>query len=745
MKRSYSFRSRTVCLATHVLVDVLTVFFARPPADITVLTDDIQDALKTDDPIPDVLYVFGSSAVIGRTAELWLAHQAQIAVLLERGNPPGLSAIKENALIEFHHGTFVRRPILSSPQLFQVAIEELLRDGLAQAVSVNRVYQLAPSGHVFKHPSGRHSKQFFLASELLRNDIDVYFVAMCVCVEAWASLNRATRVFIDTMGIYPIARAVHELLVGAGRAAELQWDVENYHSHEGLNDLQFGILESDVALISASTSGGLANTLHKDKSFKPRNIITLLDVHRAGRVGWVVHANSDFAEANAQLGRLPVDPHETPIELVGEYFAARGKRPRALTLATTHAPTELKKVLDCFFRAGDSAINRQRKGGVGVDVISLTDSVISKSSEFGAWVAEEVRLKTPVSATHVIAADKLESMAVAKLVSDALTSAQSRPSTVIVNSELESLRGQPVGGVVVCASLVGNGHSLRLISRDLREICPQASRHFIVGLGLPDSYESWQRLRQFLGQSGNALRPYQVSSWRHMALGRRRPNDCWTKFAILMQELEHIAPDALEGCSAQIVATSLTAASALLEQRAAGFLPNTAGSELVLTEGFVYWQPDKASLAGASHGPISYLAVTAVLQHAREFEDPARRLRSTLYETVVLDPENFLRFNDGVLQASLLRAAYTSELDYSMTIDGSQGMREILEKILLNHARRYGEAALEFAAALAAGHLRLARPDATELFASVRQLLSTATPLAGLLYFWWHQYVRRPE
>ncbi len=62
-------------------------------------------------------------------------------------------------------------------------------------------------------------------------------------------------------------------------------------------------------------------------------------------------------------------------------------------------------------------------------------------------------------------------------------------------------------------------------------------------------------------------------------------------------------------------------------------------------------------------------------------------------------------------------------------------MREILEKIFCNHNKKYGEAAIEFAVALASGHLRLSSEDLKQLAAYVApKVAASQSPLLGLLY-----------
>lgn len=128
--------------------------------------------------------------------------------------------------------------------------------------------------------------------------------------------------------------------------------------------------------------------------------------------------------------------------------------------------------------------------------------------------------------------------------------------------------------------------------------------------------------------------------------------------------------------------------------------------------------------------------MTSALQNAREFSDPLLKLASTVHETVVLDAENFLRFNDGVLQASLLRAALPHELDYSGSPEFSEVLREFLEKVFVNYSKNYGRAAPEFALALATGRMRLTDTDKKLLIEKLSGVFTTPSVLLGLIYCW---------
>ena len=77
----------------------------------------------------------------------------------------------------------------------------------------------------------------------------------------------------------------------------------------------------------------------------------------------------------------------------------------------------------------------------------------------------------------------------------------------------------------------------------------------------------------------------------------------------------------------------------------------------------------------------------------------------------VLSSEAFARYNDGVIQAALLRAAIPVELDYSDAPEQSRLMRDLLQEMVTKSNRQQGEALGEFLLAITLDRLRLAQSD----------------------------------
>ncbi|CAN7772573.1 hypothetical protein [Caballeronia sp. LjRoot31] len=96
----------------------------------------------------------------------------------------------------------------------------------------------------------------------------------------------------------------------------------------------------------------------------------------------------------------------------------------------------------------------------------------------------------------------------------------------------------------------------------------------------------------------------------------------------------------------------------------------------------------------------------------RHSEGPDR-LRCSEYERRVLSPDNFARFNDGVIQAAILRASSGDELIYvaTHTESFSNQLCDLLLKIIEGAKDQMGEALSEFVLALGMSRIRLDADD----------------------------------
>ncbi|WP_146146966.1 hypothetical protein [Stenotrophomonas maltophilia] len=562
---------------------------------------------------------------------------------------------------------------------------------------------------------------FIFATEMFKDEVDAYFVALCICFRRWVVVKSVSSVHIDTMGIYPVARAIEDIVAPVDGG----WIISSFHSHVGLGRIRDVYVSAGLVLVSASTSGSMVNRLVQD-GVSSALIVTIFDVAKRDP-HFVLHS------FDVDSLTLCGGGGEGVIDIAGEYFVATGKKPRAVVIGVRHKPAALSSVIDSLVPKNGIRLNSPRPGNVQcTDAAHIDESLLCKADGVRDWIKKEVQWRVPSGVSHVVyGGDGARGMA-----EEALKAIQADGydgAALVSSNEVVDLNSSDVRGVLVCCGVVGNGHLIRSISRDLRHAVGDVPRHFMVGIAVPDSQSSWKRLVQFLVQSGSRDYPYGISCWKVLPIGSDA-RQAWQSSLQLSSELDHIEVNPAWGMGKEVAEASIDDARSALSKCAGGFLESPLGKKQRLTNGFVYWvPPKKARIEDYDSEVVAFLSISSALQAAREADDQSIRLASTLHEVVVLDPEIFSRFNDGVLQSAILRAAKIGELNYTASPNHSELMREILEKVIANRALAAGEACLEFALALATGRLVLTPADSKLLRDYVIAEVQEQSPLLGLL------------
>lgn len=140
------------------------------------------------------------------------------------------------------------------------------------------------------------------------------------------------------------------------------------------------------------------------------------------------------------------------------------------------------------------------------------------------------------------------------------------------------------------------------------------------------------------------------------------------------------------------------------------FLNNSDGSRLVLNKNFAFfkftdWKPEDIQQSKV------YFCILSVLHNFRL----KKNIRQTIYERHILDPENFNRYNDGIIQSSLLRAATNKELNYEIDINSSVLMATIIISSIEDYKNK-DTAPYEFLMAICIGKLTLHKNDLITIY-----------------------------
>lgn len=724
MERFYSWRHLKHS-PSHGTIEALVLCYKRCQLTEGNVYTDVENALKSDANLPDCVYVVGSTEQCNTFKAAWNPANPHLQTMITRGMKAGFDFVKQYTFVEWDGADFQHHVLGKHPGTYKVDLKHLMSRGVHSLIEKNNAIHLAPSGHVFKHPSQRRNKVFIQAREIASGEAELYVVAYLIALCHCKALEGSTKVFIDTMGIYAYVKCALAL-------CDSKAEIVSFHSYDELEKIN-PPSEPYFCIVSASTSGSMAGKM-ANSVWDFQRIATIVDVTSKGRAGDVMVALDSMGVAFPDLKVSD----GTLIEIIGENFSSKAKPPRPVVIGRPHTPPALAAFHEYFgfsIHPFNTRVEKKTK------LLQLDATKVLAHDEFLKWLQAEIDWSFPLTVSHVIHADDQASKTLAGIVVTRLRTRLATGSsiTVIPYLELEENNCKDATGVVIVSTVARDGGVLREISRDLRSyIKADIPRHFLSPIGIPQTNESWNQLRMFLVRNSTP-REYGFANWIQLPLGEDSNDNSWHRLiGICKAHSDHSISDlGLE----HLPDTSNILGSLELAGKAASnafqrFLLSPRGNPLSLSEGFLFFG-DKTEIAkryAVVEPSMVQLTMSAVLQNAREHKDHERRLCPNGYESVVLAPECFLRFNEAILQACMLRACHPAELDYSSSPELSKVMKELLVKVFARWDKDFGDAALEFAAAIAVGSLRLAKRDMETLLGdALKQHAGKQSELLGML------------
>lgn len=243
------------------------------------------------------------------------------------------------------------------------------------------------------------------------------------------------------------------------------------------------------------------------------------------------------------------------------------------------------------------------------------------------------------------------------------------------------------------------------IARKLRGIDPLATITYFVGFSKLPNHESYEQLEKDLCQGG-----HQMVVLSHCSVPRinGQTKTAWNWEREVLQPFNTDDPF---GDTSETLRGSLAARLQLLtnqsNEQESLFLPAPDGRSLKLRQTFAFWSDFEFSperLNKVSQADV-YWTIQCVLHDLRNTHE--NQGLATTYRITLISPANFDRYNDGVIQACLLRAALPVELDYRVDVVFSRQMTDVIRSVIENWQNAQGEASLEFLMALWTKRLRV--------------------------------------
>jgi len=560
-------------------------------------------------------------------------------------------------------------------------------------------------GYHFTKPSGDHCDKFIRASNLLVSSIEVSFLALAVLPYMRGDLKR---IYIDTSSIAYLVSIAIQLY---GDFENGTPSIESFESYAVLKKpYDFVEDRSSLLLISATTSGSLVKKLLTLTSFSRDQIVTLFHINLPGGQlgifdvasaipGGIVSRKApecNFCKLGAKLIRiagdqfLPENPqHELRVINKTDFDKFRQKFFQQFAsrevLGWNTAVRESEDSKEHFFIDVDKALS------IGVSPFSLN-------------LIKSIRRHVSRDLAVVVTFDDAGSKALEAKIRDHLGGAAESIKWLTPDSLNESeVKG--AASVMVLAGAITSGRSLLAVSRKLRGIDSLATATYFVGFSKLPNEESFIQLKKDLRQGGNEL---VVLS--HCSVPRIKEHTK-TAWDWEQEALQPFGDDDPLSDATQVLPNSLAERYKSLinhiKDSDSLFLPNPRGAPLKLRRTFAFWADlnfDADRLDETVQSDV-YWTVQCVLHDLRNTSEN-NGLAAT-YHTTLVSPANFDRFNDGIIQACLLRAALPVEMDYRVDPIFSRQMTDVILSIISNWGNSQGEAALEFLMALWTRRLRI--------------------------------------
>jgi hypothetical protein len=599
--------------------------------------------------------------------------------------------------------------------------EVLIRRVVTRIVTDRHGFIEAAGNYHFALPSQRHTERFIRISKILVESSEISFIALGLLPFIHKDVSV---VYVDTPALFPIVSALSDHLraFNPGRPPLF---AENFHSYSGYESIRYAVDSRNVVLISASSSGSLAKRILGIAQFNPNQLIHLLYLGPQTDQRPVVCDLEFDAQHNPDgLRSYPqdfkagacslCDANSPVVPIVGDHFDLPGPQPIPLVIRRDDVSARLRELMERLVGHNVMSVGFGRANEPIARQFEISPKALISSLQRSKRLPYVLTQAIPARVGAIVCLNT-QSLPLARRVRkhvETLSAAVAPP--IIMPDQLSLLDStHDINAFVIVAAVVESGRSLQDVSRDLRRPFPKAPQIYVIGLAKYRTDSLYDRLKSDLVQAHGAI-PHEFNAIERIQLPSSSEPNSWIAELRLLNEpkfFNKMTNRERKDWAAR--RERLTKQSAPLTDDL--FVSAKVDAPMRLQSGFALW-PDDLADRDASQADV-YFTIASVLQNRRAAHETGsgRALRTDLFQQTILDPNNFGRFSDGVIQASILRAARPNELNYAWAPEYSRDMARIARRMILSSDRPRGEAAAELLIALGTKRLRLCANDCKEV------------------------------
>jgi hypothetical protein len=628
----------------------------------------------------------------------------------------------------------------------QEVIDHIYNEGLVRIFNRNGGLIVAQPAHHFVFPSGKHCDRFLRTGNVLIHGADITFIASALV----RHFKRETfdSICCDTSSINSLAYAYINLQKELNEDFKNSVTVESFGSYRMFEQGKYKAKRDSIFLISSSTSGSILERM-TDKRNKSQNIqlthvaiiygLNVISPYNKQVICDLTlskdnkHGLDKFDSYNvSKTGSCRFCSNGSkPLKVEGDVFLLEKPVVNVHIIKRTSIPgylrgfgkfykkenIEAEPIIRCYHKEGRD----DRKYEIYIDLSRILEAWSFKEDpkhpfrEIFEKLEKYILQNIPASLKYMIILPDEGSEKLAQIICKVLNEhGISFDEKNILDTKSESIKkidSTQKGVIAVISSSIVTGGNLLYLSRALRDYEKTFQRIFFTFISRTSNSGQLEFLQSNLGMGEFGANSNKIINVETIHCSKESVETSW------FFEEQHIKEfqDYLEG-KPDLIAFSEYCSFRINELEQCGkkkglsnnlFFPSLKNTPLAIRSGFAFaphagGNAHEAFIAEAKQSEI-YFIISVILNQLRN----EGVLVQSEYLRNLIDPGNFVRFNDGILQAAILRAANKDELDYSLSNEYSEQIQAILGDMIMHIEDDHAEALNEFFYAIAIKKLKL--------------------------------------
>ncbi|PJJ07353.1 hypothetical protein CLU83_0516 [Flavobacterium sp. 1] len=627
-------------------------------------------------------------------------------------------------------------------------LDEIYNRGLLKIFINNGGLIVSQTANHFVFPSGKHSNRFLRTGNVLITGNEIFFIASALI--RYFKRAKFETLYSDTSSINSLAFAYINLLKELNPEFTESVLVESFGSYTMFEKLKFKAKRDTIFLVSSSTSGSIlkrmTDTENKSNNIDLKNIAIIFGLNVEAPYNAQVLCDLSLDEKNKDS----LDPIKSynlkkgeicafcaegskALKVEGDVFLLEKPIVSSYLVKQTDLPTYMKNFASYYKKENKDAepiircyhkekTFKDKKYEIYIDLFKVFDEWSKKEDTTHPYAAIFLKLEKyilqniPASLKYIIVLPDEGSVRLAEIIMQVLNehgfTFKQDQILQIASEELKTkIDKEQKGSIAIVSSSIVTGRNLLYLSRVLRDYEKTYQRIFFTFANRTSNSEHFEFLESnlSLGEFGKGTHKiFNVEKIHCSAEAQHTPwhieENCIKQFEEFFEQFEDFIA-IKKFCNERLKELSGCGKNKGLSNNL--FLPTLKNKILKIRTGFAF----APFQSGTQHNNFIvrskqseiYFIIATILNELRN----KNIFRQGEYVRNLIDPGNFVRYNDGIIQACFLRAAKNAELDYSLSEEDSMKMKSVLGDMILHLNDDHAEGLNEFLYAIAIRKLKM--------------------------------------